>query len=132
MKTETNSPPSTDAGLNDPRPRFAICHLGLAAADVGLLGRFYESIGMRSIVQMDRMAILELRGGTHLVISNGDPGTTTLDLMVDDLEDTRQLLEQVGAEPGSITRGNPHNSFTASDPEGNRLLVESSHTSGPV
>ena len=132
MKTETNSPPSAEAGSNDPRPRFAICHLGLAGADVGLLGQFYESIGMRSVVQMDRMAILELRGGTHLVISNGDPGTATLDLMVDDLEDTRQLLEHVGAKPGPITRGNPHNSFTASDPEGNRLLVESSHACGPV
>lgn len=121
-----------ESGSDDPRPRFAICHVGLPARDVALLGQFYTSIGMRHVAQMERMAIVELRGGTHLVITNGEPGTMTLDLMVDDLDDTRQLLESVGAEPGPITRGNPHNSFTATDPEGNRLLVESSHACGPV
>ena len=132
MKLQTRSSPSAESVSDDPRPRFAICHLGLPAGDVGLLGRFYTSIGMRSVAQMDRMAILELRGGTHLVITEGKPGTTTIDLMVDDLEDTRRLLEEVGAEPGPITQGNPHSSFAATDPEGNRLLVESSHACGPV
>ena len=87
---------------------------------------------MRPVAQMPRMAILELRGGTHLVITEGEPGNTTLDLMVDDLDDTRALLEEVGAEPSPITHGNPHSTFTATDPEGNRLLVESSHAMGPV
>ncbi len=130
LRTKPSNPARSMS--DDPRPRFAICHLGLLAGDVGLLGQFYTSIGMRSVAQMDRMAILELRGGTHLVITEGEPGTTTLDLMVDDLEDTRRLLEEIGAEPGPITHGNPHSSFTATDPEGNRLLVESSHACGPV
>ena len=132
MQLETKSAQSASPASDDPRPRFALCHLELAAADVGLLGQFYTSIGMRSIAQMPQMVILELRGGTHLVITEGEPGNTTLDLMVDDLDDTRALLDEFGAEPGPITHGNPHSTFTATDPEGNRLLVESSHAMGPV
>ena len=132
MKLQTETPKPAEPAPDDPRPRFAICHLGLTATDVALLGQFYASIGMRSVAQMDRMSILELRGGTHLVITEGQPGSATLDLMVDDLEDTRRLLEDIGAKPGPITHGNPHSTFTATDPEGNTLLVESSHACGPV
>lgn len=117
---------------DDQRPRFAIGHIGLPGTDIALLGQFYTAIGMRPIAQTDRMAILELRGGTHLVISEGAPGTSTLDLMVDDLDETRHIFEAIGAAPGTVVHGNPHNSFTVADPEGNTLVVESSHATGPV
>jgi len=97
-----------------------------------LLAEFYTDIGMRPVVDMGQMAIVELRGGTHIVIHTGEPGTSTLDLIVDDIDDTRMVLEAIGANPTPIQRGNPHDRFTATDPEGNRLLVNSDHAVGPV
>ena len=116
----------------DPRPRFSICHVQLTASDPGLLGDFYAAIGMRLVAKMARMSILELRGGTHLVIFRGNPGVSTLDLMVDDLDDIHELLDQMDANPGPIIPGTPHDTFTVSDPEGNVVLIESSHATGPV
>ena len=78
------------------------------------------------------MAILELRGGTHIVISKGESGVGKLDLMVDDLGDAHELFERLGANPTQVVPGSPHDTFTATDPEGNALLIESSHVSGAV
>lgn len=116
----------------DPRPRFSICHVQLTAADPIVLGDFYASIGMRPVAKMAHMSILELRGGTHLVIFRGEPGVTKLDLMVDDLDDIHTLLSEIEANPGPVTPGNPHDTFTVNDPEGNALLIESSHVTGVV
>lgn len=117
---------------DDPRPRFSICHVQLTATDTNLLGDFYATIGMRLVAKMASMSILELRGGTHLVIFRGEPGSTKLDLMVDDLDDIHALLTEMDANPGPIIPGSPHNTFTVADPEGNQLLIESSHVTGPV
>ncbi len=116
----------------DQRPRFAICHVGLTADDPSRLGDFYTAAGMRRLGKMTRMAILELRGGTHIVISNGESGVGKLDLMVDDLGEAHELFERLGADPTPIVPGSPHDTFTATDPEGNALLVESSHVTGMV
>ncbi len=116
----------------DPRPRFGIGHLSLAVTDVGKLTDFYTDIGMRLVVNMGRAAILELRGGTHLILQPGIPGEATLDLIVDDIDGTRAVLAAAGAEPSGIQRGNPHDRFTATDPEGNTLVVNSNHAIGPV
>ncbi|MEM9654949.1 MAG: VOC family protein [Actinomycetota bacterium] len=104
----------------------------LSAASIGTLADFYTSIGMRSVARLPGVAILELRGGTHLAISRGEPGQGSLDLMVDDLEETRALLVEVGARPSEIRRSFPHRVFEATDPERNRLLVNSSHVAGEV
>jgi len=87
---------------------------------------------MRLVVNMGRVSILELRGGTHIVVRSGEPGTATLDLIVDDIDETRSVLAAAGADPGSIQRGNPHARFIATDPEGNTLVVNSNHAIGPV
>lgn len=116
----------------DGRPVFAIGHIPVAAADIGRLADFYSSIGCRNVVRLPGVAILELRGGTHLAISKGASGQTTLDLMVDDLADARETLAAAGADPSPITRRLPHRVFTASDPEGNRLIVHDSHVAGVV
>lgn len=116
----------------DPRPRFAICHVGLTADDPSRLGDFYASIGMRRLGKMDHLSVLELRGGTHIVISRGASGVGQLDLMVDDLDEAHALLDGLGANPTRIIPGSPHDTFTATDPDGNSLLVESSHVSGAV
>lgn len=127
LAAETVADPSVD-----PRPRFGIGHLSMEAADVAGLTRFYTTIGMRLVVDMGRMSILELRGGTHLILRAGRPGTGSLDLIVDDIDETRAVLDAAGAEPTEIVRGNPHDRFTATDPEGNALVVNSNHAIGPV
>jgi catechol 2,3-dioxygenase-like lactoylglutathione lyase family enzyme len=124
----TNQTGPTD----DPRPRFGIGHLGLTANDVERLTAFYTAIGMRLVVDVGRFAILELRGGTHVIVQPGEPGASSLDLIVDDIDETHAILDAAGAEPGRITRGSPHDRFTAIDPEGNTLVVNSNHAIGPV
>lgn len=123
---------STHDGELDDRPRFGIGHVAMPAADIDRLTDFYVAIGMRLVVNMGRMAILELRGGTHLILGAGDAGTTTLDLIVDDIDNTHEVLRAAGANPTAIRRGNPHDRFRATDPEGNTLVVNSNHAIGPV
>jgi hypothetical protein len=83
-------------------------------------------------VNMARMSIVELRGGTHLIIQSGEAGVASLDVIVDDIDETRAVLEAQGASPSPIQRGNPHDRFSATDPEGNTLIVNSNHAIGVV
>lgn len=117
---------------DDGRPRFGIGHISITASNAGELANFYTAIGMRHVMNMRRMAIVELRGGTHIVIQRGESGISSLDLIVDDIDATREVLESVGAQPSAIRRGNPHDSFTAADPEGNQLTIHSNHAMGIV
>ena len=123
---------SQSNAADDPRPRFALGHLALTGADIDNLTDFYESIGMRLVVRLGSMSIIELRGGTHIIIRSGPVGDATLDFIVDDIDETRAVLEAAGAEPTTIRRGSPHDMFTATDPEGNTLVVNSNHAMGPV
>ena len=113
-------------------PRFAIGHMTLDAGNVDQLTNFYTTIGMRLVVNMGRAAIIELRGGTHIIIKPGQPGQAQLDFIVDDIDETHQVMETAGANPTPIRRGNPHDVFTATDPEGNTLVINSTHAIGPV
>ncbi len=124
--------PAGDRNEPDRRPAVAIGHVPLTGDDIGELARFYRSIGLRKVVRLPGVAILELRGGTHLAITRGPAGSTTLDLMVDDVDATRDRFLALGAEPTEIRRAGPHRLFTAPDPEGNTLVVNSSHVAGPV
>jgi len=126
------TPRTTADPSSDQRPRFGIGHIGFPAADVASMTEFYTAIGFRLVVDMGRAAILELRGGTHVILQPGEPGTGTLDLIVDDIDETRAILDAAGADPSPIRRGNPHDRFTATDPEGNTLTVNSNHAIGPV
>lgn len=126
------TPENTTGTPLDQRPRFGIGHIGFPAADVDRLTDFYTDIGFRLVVNMGRASILELRGGTHIILQPGEPGTGTLDLIVDDIDETRAVLDAAGANPSPIKRGNPHDRFTATDPEGNTLTVNSNHAIGPV
>ena len=129
IKTTTNK---TQTNQADPRPRFGIGHMMMHAADVSALTSFYGKVGMRVVVQSDKFAILELRGGTHLIVRPGEPGQAVLDLIVDDIDDTRDDLVAAGVSATGITRGHPHDRFTSEDPEGNVLLISSNHAMGPV
>ena len=130
MATATPSPQHTSEQLE--RPRFAIGHVSMTSADVERLARFYVDIGMREVMVTERMAILELLGGTHIVIAHGAPGGQGMDLIVDDVADAHAVLEAAGASPDEIREGTVHRTFQATDPEGNELTVHSTHAIGPV
>lgn len=123
---------STTSPTGDPRPCVAIGHVSIAVSDIAALSEFYAAFGMRPVADLGTLAILELRGGTHLRLESGEPGHATLDLIVDDIADARAALEELGACPSTVTSSGAHDRFLATDPEGNTLLVQSDHAIGPV
>ena len=90
---------------------------------------------MRVVGRDAHVVILELRGGTHMVIAPGEvsaPGPAPFDLMVDDLRATHAHWESIGLAPSAIEHGNIHDAFTVTDPDGYVVTVNSSHVMGPV
>ena len=63
----------------DQRPPVAVGHVRLNVVDVGAAARWLETVGLRPIVTRDELAVLELRGGTHVVVRHAEqpptPGT---------------------------------------------------------
>ncbi len=132
MAFTATHPLRTTNGQSDPRPRCAIGHLAITAGDVEALARFYTELGMRQIMTSNHFAIVELRGGTHIILKSGEAGQATLDLIVDDIDEVHADLTNAGCVASSIRRGNPHDSFSAVDPEGNQLTIHSNHAMGIV
>src|SRR5262245_12950351 len=83
------------------RPSVAIGHVILRVADPRKGAAFYTALGMRSIWEADEMAILELRGGTHLMLFKAvekPPGKTidAFDLMVHNADTFHAELQRRG------------------------------------
>ena len=118
----------------DERPPVWIGHMFLAATDVEKTATFMRKIGMRDIFQSDSIVVLELRGGTHLLLQpTADaiaPGTKApFDLMVDEIDASHAEFEKLGLSPSTIEDGRIHRSFTISDPSGYEITVNSTHVS---
>lgn len=112
------------------RPSIWIGHVTLNTAQLDASHAFLTDLGMRSIFKGEDIAVLELRGGTHLVLrKKAEPisGEADFDLMVEDLEATHQNLEAQGFSPSPIARGRIHNSFWVTDPGGIQIRLNSSH-----
>ena len=118
----------------DERPPVWIGHAVLTVSDLGRAVQWWTGIGMRPIVRNEQVAVLELRGGTHLVLTPGNPNTgdAPFDLMVDDLDATHEAWCDLGVDVSEIARGRIHNAFTATDPDGYVVTVNSSHVVGSV
>jgi catechol 2,3-dioxygenase-like lactoylglutathione lyase family enzyme len=118
----------------DQRPPVAVGHVRLPCSDVAAAARWLETVGLRPIVQMDDLAVLEVRGGTHVVVRKTEPptpgATAPFDLMVDDIDATHRDYAEKGLSPSSISRGRIHDSFTVAGPSGWLFTVNSSHASG--
>lgn len=118
---------------SDERPRVWVGHISLSTTDVPATRDFMVELGMRAIADGDDFAVLELRGGTHLVLlatqeqASEPPG---FDLMVDDLEETHAHLRSLGHEPSPIEKGRIHRSFSVVAPSGHSITFNSSHVSG--
>jgi len=95
---------------------------------------FMRKLGMRPIVQRPEVAVLELRGGTHLVLlanANAVAGDARFDLMVEDLETTHRTFVELGLEPTPIQRFSPeHEGFKLREPAGHVITFYSNHVSG--
>jgi catechol 2,3-dioxygenase-like lactoylglutathione lyase family enzyme len=119
----------------DDRPPVWVGHLVVTAPDVAAASAFWKALGMRLVAQQEDFAVLELRGGTHLVVvatTTADPGEIPFDVMVDDLEGAHKRFQDGGLDPTPIRPGDIHSSFTITDPAGRPVTVNSSHVVGPV
>lgn len=119
----------------DQRPPVAVGHVRLGVTDVGAAARWLEAVGLRRIVTRDELAVLELRGGTHVVVraTEAPPGAgaaAPFDLMVDDIDAAHRDYEGKGLSPSPIRRGRIHDSFEIAGPAGWMFTVNSSHASG--
>ncbi len=119
---------------DDARPLLAIGHVLLRVTDIAGAAEYFRNIGMRDIEMTDDVAVLELRGGTHLVLLPAEgaiePRTSApFDLMVDDLESIRIDWEAKGMRPSGIKHGSIHDTFQVSGPDGYEFTVYSSHAS---
>ena len=134
MAFTATQPTSTDT---DPRPGVAIGHIGPhPVTDLDAAVRFFETIGTRTVAVMPAMAILELRGGTHLIVRRVDRvesgATASFDLMVDDIDTAHADMGSAGLAPSAVERGGIHSSFVVFDPDGTAVTITSSHAMGPV
>jgi hypothetical protein len=119
----------------DLRPPVAVGHVRLNVIDVGAAARWLETAGLRPIVTRDELAVLELRGGTHVVVRRAEPAptpgaTAPFDLMVDDVDAAYRDYAEKGLAPTPIQRGRIHDSFSVPGPDGWVFTINSSHASG--
>ncbi len=118
-------------------PAVAVGHVDLLVTDVPHAVEYFMQLGMRHIHHDHEFAVLELRGGTHLVLENPESGATIqsgqtppFDLMVEDLQLAHGNCVDFGMDPSDIETGRIHENFYLNGPDGYRIRVTSSHTSG--
>ncbi len=117
---------------SDDRPPVAIGHVSLLVSDVDMSTKYFVKLGLRSIHESENFVVLELRGGTHLILRPAKddiaPGAKApFDLMVDDVEVAKRKYEEKGMAPSAIENGKIHSWFTIVDPSGYEITITSSH-----
>lgn len=119
--------------MKEQRPAVSVGHVFLKSNDVPATTEFLQTIGVRTIMSNGRTGVLEMRGGTHIVLQSGEPEASErvyFDLMVDDIDAAHQRFTELGLQPGAINRGSIHDDFNLSEPGGNTFRINSSHASG--
>jgi catechol-2,3-dioxygenase len=131
------------------RPEVAIGHIVMHVSNVGKTSEFYLKLGLRSVSLEPGMSILELLGGTHLMVIDDEEMKQVLpesrigaggdfELMVGgqsraDIESYRDRLISKGLKPRAIDEGPyGHYVFKIKDPDKQTITVYSSHATGPV
>jgi len=113
------------ARSTDKRPPVAVGHVRLNVKDVGAAARWLEEVGLRPIVTRDELAVLELRGGTHVVVRAAEPpqpgAIAPFDLMVDDVDAAYRDYAGKGLKPTPIRRGRIHDSTKAGEGDRGRI-----------
>ena len=120
-------------------PRIGIGHVALAVSDVAASARFYADLGLKPCFENAGMAILELRGGTHLLLFSREagpaiPAVERVDLMIAErsragLEAYRASILARGLAAGPIPDEEfyGHHMLRLRDPDGNEVVVATSH-----
>jgi catechol 2,3-dioxygenase-like lactoylglutathione lyase family enzyme len=135
----------------DSLPAAALGHFVTKVANLGASYQFYTDLGLRPIGIFPDVAIVELRGGTHILLfpENNEasfPLTSShlgqraaffnehLDLMINgktrsDLEAYRATLLKNGMGAGEIAQERffGHGYFHLADPDGHGITVYTSH-----
>ena len=114
------------------KPAVWVGHISLETDQLEASTEFMQKIGVRLLGQQGRYAIMELRGGTHLILIGKDeitPQLAPFDLMVEDLEASHQQFTNLGLQPSSIEKGRIHSSFIIKEPAGNTIKINSNHVS---
>ena len=89
---------------SDGRPPVAIGHVVLGSPDVGASTEFLVRAGLRPIETGGEVSVLELRGGTHLIVLPAEQpvlsgAKAAFDLMVDDIEATHARYTRLDLAP---------------------------------
>jgi catechol 2,3-dioxygenase-like lactoylglutathione lyase family enzyme len=116
----------------DPRPPVAIGHVSISVRDVAAAARWFAALGLREIAEGADYAVLELRGGTHLVVTRAarraKPGSAApFDLMYDDIDAAHRRCRRLRYKTSRVRATAIHRFFTVVGPEGYRVTVTSSH-----
>ena len=116
-------------------PPVAVGHVRMDVSRVGPAVDWFADMGLRTVATRDSFAVMELRGGTHLILRQTErdiaAGTVApIDLMVEDLDAAREACAGRGLAPGEITEGSVHRSFHVAGPDGYSVKITSSHTGG--
>jgi catechol 2,3-dioxygenase-like lactoylglutathione lyase family enzyme len=140
--------------MNNNLPAAALGHFVLKVSHIETSYQFYAKLGLRPFGIFPDLAIIELRGGTHILLftkneglpdslsashlgQRGAPFNERLDLMIDgksrdNLELYRATLVEKGLSVEEIARDQlfGHDYFQLHDPDGNGITVYTSHTGG--
>jgi catechol 2,3-dioxygenase-like lactoylglutathione lyase family enzyme len=132
MSDSKTKPPKRKPAAKDNRPAVAIGHVRIESHEVPKTIDFFATLGLRHIFRNERFGVLELRGGTHLIVSGCDKpvrkGTKApFDIMVDDIDATHKEYQKKDFDPSEITFGSVHSSFSIRAPSGHKLKITSSH-----
>ena len=119
---------------NDERPPVWVGHILLGATDIERSNDYYAKLGMRPLEKGEDYAVLELRGGTHLVLNKqeeavAEGSAASFDVMVEDIDVAWKEYDELGLEPSEIHEQQIHPFFTLRDPSGFTVLVISTHVS---
>ena len=112
------------------RPPVWIGHIDLKVRSLDQSDKFYQALGLRPLFSNDAVCILELRGGTHLILildENAGASEAAFDFMVESLDESHAAFSAQGLDVGEITRGDIHDWFKLTDPTGNQITVNSTH-----
>jgi catechol-2,3-dioxygenase len=112
------------------RPPVWIGHVRLQTPMLEDTETFMKQIGLRPLFRGDDIAVMELRGGTHILLArDGSAGATDakFDFMVEDLDRTHAKFKNQGLNVTDIERGRIHDSFRVTEPGGNSIVVNSTH-----
>jgi catechol-2,3-dioxygenase len=129
---------------------LAVGHLVLKVADLKSSCQFYSNLGLPPFAMEEKLAIVELRGGTHLLLFEGGLAgedvaesltgqfhkrfSEQFDLMItgkglNELKKYRSELISRGIAAGEIPDETffGHHLFCIKDPDGNGITIYTSH-----